>query len=109
MQFPVRFRWLDVLLLVAVALFSSGALAKLHLAPKEESDSIAVVFSPWTSAAETFVRASEAGGRFVRFGAFDFIAIVELRPSEAEQIKSAWLILDPVALAACLKPLRRAS
>lgn len=65
------------------------------------------MFAPWTSASEALSRATAPGGRFVRFGAFDFIAVVEPEAGGyAERVRAngAWLLADPMALAACLKP-----
>jgi hypothetical protein len=50
------------------------------------------------------VQAVEAGARFVRFGGFPFIAVVmPERPDYVDQVMkgSAWLAVDPQALAAC--------
>lgn len=107
MQFPDRLRWFDVMLVGAASAFSVVALAAMVLSPKNDSEGVAVVFAPWTNASEALVRAVEPGGRFVRFGAFDFIAVVEpVRADYQERVRSAgaWLIADPAALAACLKP-----
>lgn len=52
------------------------------------------------------IRATDAGARFVRFGGFRFIAVViPDRPDYVEQVmkSSAWLVVDPQALAACLR------
>jgi len=106
-QVLVRFRWFDTLLLTAAAFFSSGTLAAMSLAPKADSSGLAVIFAPWTSAQETMTRATEAGGRFVRFGAFNFIAIVEPRSSDyTDRLREAWLLADPAALAACFNPVK---
>ncbi len=94
-------------MLTAAAFFSFVAIAAATIAPKNEGEGVAVIFAPWTDAHDSLSRAVDAGGRFVRFGAFDFIAIVE--PEAAEyalrvRSKGAWLLADPSALAACLKP-----
>jgi hypothetical protein len=107
-----NFRWFDAMLIGIAAIISIVAVAALVLAPKQDSEGVAVVFAPWIGAPEALVRAVEPGGRFVRFGAFDFIAIVA--PSRAdygERVRAAgaWLIADPATLAACLKPFARKS
>jgi hypothetical protein len=108
-QFSSRLRWFDALLLTAAAFFSVVTVAAISLAPKDNATGIAVIFAPWTSASDAMTRAVEPGGRFVRFGAFDFIAVVEPAGSEyAYRVRSngAWLLADPAALAACLKPFK---
>jgi len=103
----VRFRWFDAVLLSAAAAASFFAITAMTLAPKSDSAGVAVIFSPWTGAAEAMSRSVEAGGRFVRFGAYDFIAIVEPAGSDYARLarmNGAWLLADPSALAACLKP-----
>lgn len=79
----------------------------MALAPKKESAGVAVIFAPWTNAREALAQAAEAGGRFIRFGAYDFIAIIEPEDNDyARRVreKGAWFVADPAALAACLKP-----
>lgn len=105
---PLRFRRLDAALLGAAALFSVAAAAAVAVAPKRDAAGIAVIFAPWTAPEDSLSRAVAAGGRFVRFGALEFVAIVAPeRPDYAARVRAsgAWLIADPVALAACLKPL----
>ncbi len=90
---------------MVVAFISFAAVAAVALAPKQGAGGVAVVFAPWTGATEAFGLAVGAGGRFIRFGAFDFIAVIE--PEAADYItraraNGAWLIADPKALAACL-------
>lgn len=107
MQSPVRFRWFDAALLTVAAFFSFASIAVAVLAPKNESAGVAVVFAPWTSASEVLSRSVEEGGRFVRFGAFDFIAVIEPSTENyAQRVRAngAWFVADPAALAACLKP-----
>lgn len=107
-QSSVSFRWFDATLILAAAIFSFGVVAALTLAPRKNADGLAVVFAPWTSAADTFSRSTKQGGRFVRFGAFDFIAVVEPGDdgySRRVREHGAWFIADPAALAACLKPI----
>jgi hypothetical protein len=106
-QIPIRFRWFDAALLTAVAFLSFVAIAAMMLAPRSGNAAVAVIYAPWISASETLSRSVEEGGRFVRFGVFDFIAIVEPEHSGyGQRVRSngAWFVADPVALAACLKP-----
>lgn len=107
---PVRFRWFDAALLGAAALLSMSAAAAMALAPKRDAAGVAVIFAPWTAAEDSLSRAVGAGGRFVRFGGLEFVAVVEPEaPDYAARARAngAWLIADPVALAACLKPFVR--
>lgn len=107
MQGTARFRWFDALLLSAAAFLSVVAVAAMTLAPKDGATGVAVIFAPWTAAQETMTRAVEPGARFVRFGAFDFIAVVEPERGRYPQdvrANGAWLVADPAVLAACLKP-----
>ncbi len=95
---------------MAAAFFSFATVAAVALAPKQNSDGVAVVFAPWTGATEAFGLAVGAGGRFIRFGAFDFIAVIE--PEAADyitraRVNGAWLIADPKALAACFDAVAR--
>jgi hypothetical protein len=109
-RFPVRFHWFDAALLSAAAFFSFALIAALTLAPKNGTGGVAVIFAPWTEAADALARSAGAGGRFVRFGAFDFISIVEPEASTYAQrarASGAWFVADPAALAACLKPFAR--
>src|ERR1700753_13428 len=73
--------------------------------PRDPLAGVAVVFPPWTTADQTFTRAVSAGARFVRFGGFDFIAIV--KPDDPEYVgrilaDHAILAIDPQILAGCL-------
>jgi hypothetical protein len=109
-QLSSRIRWFDASLLAAAAFISFSIAAAMMLAPKRESAGVAVIFAPWTEAREVISRTAEAGSRFVRFGAFDFIAVVQPESERfARDIRAqgAWFIADPSALAACLKPVAR--
>jgi len=104
-----RLRWFDTLALAGAALFSLAAVAAISLAPKDNAEGVAVIFAPWTSAADAMMRSVQPGARFVRFGAFDFIAVVEPVSANHARIlreSGAWLLADPAALAACLKPFK---
>lgn len=108
-QVPSRFRWFDASLLLVTAFFSVVLVGVVSLAPKDNVAGVAVIFAPWTNASEAMTLSVEAGGRFVRFGAFDFIAVIEPeRGDYASRARAggAWLLADPVALAACLRPFK---
>lgn len=89
------------------ALFSFAFVAANALAPKDERSGVAVIFAPWMGSTQTLSLAVEPGGRFVRFGAFEFIAVVEPEAADyAARVRTngAWFVADPAALAACLRP-----
>jgi hypothetical protein len=101
----VAFRWLDLWLIAILAVGSFGAILRIGLQPANASAGVAVVYAPWTTADQTMIRAVSAGARFVRFGGFDFIAIVvPERPDYVESVLagSALLAIDPQVLAGCL-------
>ena len=109
-QFSAGIRWFDAALLGAAAFFSFGIATAIALAPKTGSAGIAVIFAPWTNARDAISQSARAGGRFVRFGAFDFIAVIQPESesfSRNVRVQGAWFIADPSALAACLKPFAR--
>ena len=101
----VAFRWLDLWLIAILAVGSFGAVLRIGMLPANASAGVAVIYAPWTTADQTMIRAVSAGARFVRFGGFDFIAIV--MPEEPDYIDrvlagSALLAVDPQVLAGCL-------
>jgi hypothetical protein len=100
-----EFRWLDLWLIAILAIGSFGAILRIGLRPADPSAGVAVIYAPWTTADQTMVRAVGAGARFVRFGGFDFIAIVV--PEQPDYVAnvlagSALLAVDPQVLAGCL-------
>jgi hypothetical protein len=98
-------RLLDLGVVAALICASLIAILRIGLLPNNPTAGVAVVYAPWTAANETMVRAVEAGARFVRFGGFQFIAVVmPERPDYVDRVMkdSAWLAVDPQALAACL-------
>lgn len=99
-----RRRLIDALLIGAFAL--GNLLVVLHVAfqPKNPAEGIAIVFTPWTSAANALDRATAPGSRFVRYGGYPFIVVViPDDPGYVSRVSSrgALLVLDPKALAAC--------
>jgi hypothetical protein len=96
---------IDGLLLATLSLGALYATARTGLKPREPASGLAVVFAPWTTPDIAFRQAAAAGGRFVRFGAFQFIAVVIPEDIDYKYRvlgRGAWLVLDPKALAACL-------
>jgi hypothetical protein len=95
----------DLCLIAFLIVVSLVAIPRVGLAPRDPASGVAVIYPPWTTAAETAVRSVSAGARFVRFGGFDFIAIV--MPEAPDYVQralagSALLAVDPKVLAACL-------
>jgi len=101
----VAIRWLDLWLIAILAVGSFAAVLRVGLRPAKPDAGVAVIYAPWTTADQTMVRAVGAGARFVRFGGFDFIAIV--MPEQPDYVAnvladSALLAVDPQVLAGCL-------
>jgi hypothetical protein len=99
------FRWLDLWLVAIMAVGSFAAILRVGLLPADPGAGVAVIYAPWTTADRTMIRAVGAGARFVRFGGFDFIAIVmPEQPDYVERVlaDSALLAVDPQVLAGCL-------
>jgi hypothetical protein len=99
-------------LLTCLSLGALYAVARAELTPRDPTQGVAVVFAPWTTADETLSQAVEGGGRFVRFGALPFIAVVipdDVKYPNRMLDAGAWLVVDPLALAACLPPVSSAA
>jgi len=91
--------------LAGFAAASFFAVARIGLEPRDPSQGVGVIFAPWTGADAAFVRAVEAGGRFVRFGGLPFVVVVMPEAADyVDRVKAAGalLIVDPLVLAACL-------
>jgi hypothetical protein len=97
--------FIDGVLIACLALASFCVIARIGLAPRDPASGVAVVFAPWTSREDALARAVDAGGRFVRYGAFSFIVVIVPEVADyPSRILSdgALLVADPRALAACL-------
>src|ERR1700684_1320828 len=94
----VAFRWLDLWLIAILAVGSFGAILRIGLQPANDSAGVAVIYAPWTTADQTMIRTVSAGARFVRFGGFDFIAIVA--PEQPDYVER--VLAGSALLAACL-------
>jgi hypothetical protein len=87
---------------------SVGALcftARATLVPRHPERGVAVVFAPWTAPETAIALTVQAGARFVRFGGYDFIAVVTAEDHDypARAVAAgAWLVVDPQLVAACL-------
>ncbi len=103
---PFQLRRLsDVCIVAGLCVASFAVVLRFGTVPRDPMAGVAVVFPPWTTAGQTFARAVGAGARFVRFGGFDFIAIVQPDdPGYTGRVFSAHAILavDPQLLAGCL-------
>jgi hypothetical protein len=89
----------------SAAIGSLYASASIGLKPRDPASGVAVIFAPWTTSEQTLARSVDAGGRFVRYGGYRFIAVVVPEAQDyTSRIRSAGalLIVDPQALAACL-------
>jgi hypothetical protein len=105
-----RRTFFDGLLIAGFSLGNLLVVARIALQPKNPAEGVAVVFSPWTSAAHALEQATNPGSRFVRYGAYPFIVVVI--PEAPEYLsrvsgEGALFVADPKALAACLKPFTR--
>jgi hypothetical protein len=90
--------------LASVAIGSLYATIRIGLSPRYPADGVAVIFAPWTDAGTALRRAVEAGGRFVRYGGYDFIVVITPEaPDYMSRINAAGAlaVVDPEALAAC--------
>jgi hypothetical protein len=95
---------LDLSLISVLIVASFVTVLRIALAPVDAAAGIAVIYAPWTTADQTMLRAVSAGARFVRFGGFDFIAVVV--PERANYVQralagAALLVVDPRVLSAC--------
>jgi hypothetical protein len=102
----VRRRALDIAVLFVFALASLYLTARVGLGPRDPERGVGVVFAPWTSGEAALRRAVGAGARFVRYGGVPFVVVVV--PEERGYLAriaadGALLVVDPQALAACLK------
>ena len=69
-------RRLDICIIAFLIAASFAAILRVGLPPRDPASGVAVIYAPGTSAEQTFARSVAAGARFVRYGGFDFIAIV---------------------------------
>lgn len=95
---------LDISFLILLTLGTFAAGARIGLMPRTSDNGVAVMFAPWTSAADSLLQATESGGRFVKFGGLPFVAIVmpnDRTYAERMLAHGAWLVMDPKLLAAC--------
>lgn len=70
-----------------------------QLRPADPLQPAALIYAPWTSAADAAARATAGGASLVGFGAFSFIVIV--KPDDPSFVQralaaGAWMALDPL-------------
>src|SRR5579863_4892307 len=102
---PRFHRLSDFCMMAVLCVVSFAIVLRFGSLPRDPLAGVAVVFPPWTTADQTFAAAVGAGARFVRFGGFDFIAIVKPDdPGYVGRVLSghAILAIDPELLAGCL-------
>jgi hypothetical protein len=98
-------RLLDIWLVAILGVASFAVILRVGLLPRNPDAGVAIVYPPWTAAAQAIDRAVSAGARFVRFGGFEFIVVVVPdAPGYLDRVLSgsALLAIDPQILAACL-------
>jgi hypothetical protein len=71
---------------------------------KDAKKQFAVIYAPGTSPVESVQKLIRAGGKPVRYGAFDFIIIGATKDrnfSESAYRHGAWLVFDPAIKGSC--------
>lgn len=99
---PPRLAWLHAVVLMVV---NFVALAALSFQPQAGSQTLAVAFPPWWDTRHTFLAAASADVAIVRETAFPSLLVVKIDDNASAirlRAAGAWLILDPVAVAACI-------
>ncbi len=91
---------------VVLMLSSLVVLIVAATAPPTDGRPVAAVFGPGLTLAETIARVGPTGATIVRTGGLDNIVIVQSDdPALVQHLRAAgaWLIVDPRAVAACLR------
>jgi len=97
----------DVAVIGVVALIGTVATASVMLTPRATTQTVAVMFAPWTSAQQAMRHAAEAGGRIVGFGLLTSIVIVAPDHSDYARdvaANGAWLVADAARVGGCGVP-----
>lgn len=110
MRFPRgrHSRFLDAALISAFAVGGFLTSAYAAFTPRDPANGVAVIYWPWTGAAEAFLLAVEDGARFVRYGGAPFIVVViPEAPDYLARVRArgALFVADPQAIAACFSVL----
>ena len=102
-----RHRGRNAALVLALLTASLGAMGVATMAPgDDETAPVAVLFPPWWDGDRSFLAAVDAGGVVVREGAVSSLLVAQSsEPGFRRKLHAAgaWLLLDPKAIAACLK------
>lgn len=90
--------------ILAVALAIPVVAVRGQWRPADPMQPAALVYAPWTSAADAAARATSGGASLIGFGAFSFIVVV--RPDDPSFVqralaRGAWMALDPLSAPMC--------
>ena len=92
---------------MALLAASLGTVGAASMAPgNDEAAPVAAFFPPWWDADRSFLAAADAGGVILREGAVSSLLVAQSsEPGFRHKLRAAgaWLLLDPKAIAACLK------
>ncbi|WP_028467523.1 hypothetical protein [Nisaea denitrificans] len=95
----------DTLGAAALLLCSTFFIAGLMLtAPVAPGQAVAAIFPPWLNKTEILGAVSTAGGRMLRHGGIDSVALVRLEtPDDVQRLKhaGAWAVVAPAGLFGC--------
>ncbi len=89
---------------VGLAVAGLLAVTGMTLAPSDEGP-VAALFAPSLSRTEVMLRVAAADASLIRHGAFDGIVVATADdPGLARRLRNAgaWLVVDPLAIGACL-------
>ncbi|MEO9901411.1 hypothetical protein [Nisaea sp.] len=90
-----------VTLLLCSTLFISGLMLTTPVAPGQ---AVAAIFPPWLNKTEILGAVATTGGRMLRHGGIDSVALVRLEtPEDIQQLKhaGAWAVVAPAGLFGC--------
>ena len=95
------------LVVVTLLTASVGSMGAATMAPGEdEAAPVAALFPLWWDAERSFLATAQAGGTIVRPGAISSLLVTQSSEPGFRRklhVSGAWLLLDPKAIAACLK------
>ncbi|MCK1718270.1 hypothetical protein [Bradyrhizobium sp. 141] len=105
-QINRRTQWPTWLNAAALLIASWIVIASLSLQVRPGAALVAVAFPPWWGTQQVFLAAASANAAIVRTTAIPVLLVV--RPDDHDGLTrlrqaGAWLMLDPQALAACLR------
>ena len=100
-------RWLGIALALTLLAASLGAMGAVTMVPgDDEAAPVAVVFPVWWGTDRSLSATLEAGGVVVREGGLSSLLVAQSsEPGFRRKLRAAgaWLLLDPKAIAACLR------